>query len=75
MIQGFDRNGDLNLNGKVNIADAQIAYDLACGVYADFSQVSMKQRLAGDVNNDGALDAADAFAIQYKVHHGTFAAE
>mgnify|MGYP004534048997 CR=1 FL=1 len=34
MIQEFDRNGDLNLNGKVNIADAQIAYDLACGVYS-----------------------------------------
>ncbi len=74
-IQEFAYDGDLNLNGKVNIVDAQIAYDLACGVYTDFAQVSMQQWIAGDVNNDGALDAADAFAIQYKVHHGAFAAE
>ena len=69
------RNGDMNDNGKINIVDAQISYDLACGVCTDFAQVSMKQWLAGDVNNDGVLDAADAFAIQYKVHHGAFAAE
>lgn len=75
MIQEFMCDGDLNLNGKVNIVDAQISYDLAFGVYTDFAQVSMKQWLAGDMNNDGALDATDAFAIQYKVHHGAFAAE
>ena len=75
MIQEFVCDGDLNLNGKVNIVDARIAYDLACGVYTDFAQVSMQQWIAGNMNNDGALDAADAFAIQYKVHHGAFAAE
>lgn len=75
MIQEFVYDGDLNLNVKVNIVDAQISYDLACGVYTDFAQVSMKQWLAGNMNNDGTLDAADAFAIQYKVHHGAFAAE
>ena len=32
MIQEFVCNGDMNDNGKVNIVDAQIAYDLACGV-------------------------------------------
>ena len=65
----------MNDNDKVNIVDAQIAYDLACGVYTDFVQVSMQQWIAGNVNNDNALDAADAFAIQFKVHHGAFAAE
>ena len=75
VIQEFVCDGDLNLNGKVNIVDAQISYDLACGVYADFSQVSMQQWIAGNMNNDNTLDAADSFAIQYKVHHGAFAAE
>ena len=75
MIQEFVRDGDLNLNGKVNIVGAQIAYDLACCAYTDFAQVSMQQWIAGNMNNDNTLDAADAFAIQYKVHHGAFAAE
>lgn len=69
------RNGDMNDNGKVNIVDARIVYDLARGVYTGFAQVSMQQWIAGNMNNDGALDAADAFAIQYKIHHGAFAAE
>ncbi len=72
MIQKFVCDGDLNLNVKVNIVDAQVSYDLACGVCTDFAQVSMKQWLAGDVNSDNVLDAADTFAIQYKVHHGAF---
>lgn len=66
-------DGDINANGKVNVVDAQIAYDIATGVHADFSQLSMAQWLNGDVNTDGVLDAADAFAIQYKALNGLYA--
>ncbi len=67
-------NGDMNTNGKVNIVDAQIAYDVATNVYTDFSKVSMLQWLNGDVNVDGALDAVDAHAIQYYAHRDKFPA-
>ena len=79
--------GDLNNNGKVNIVDAQVAYDLARGVYdedsaseslvACWSEQSASLdaiKEFADVNADGTLDAADAFAIQYAVHNGEFAA-
>ena len=65
-------NGDMNTNGKVNIVDAQIAYDVATNVYTDFSKVSMLQWLNGNVNVDGALDAVDAHAIQYYAHRDKF---
>lgn len=62
--------GDVNQSGTMNIVDAQIAYDLANGRYSDFSAVSMTGWLAADMNADGAVDATDAFAIQYAVHYG-----
>lgn len=56
--------GDVNENGLMNVVDAQLSYDLATGVYGDFSQVSLRGWLAADYNRDGVIDAADAFAIQ-----------
>ena len=56
--------GDANGNGAVNIIDAQIAYDVACGTFADFSTLPMLGWLSCDMNGDGRVDAADAFAIQ-----------
>ena len=64
--------GDVNANETINIVDAQIAYDLASGVYgADYSKFKLPEGwtiatvlFAADANNDGEVDAADAFAIQ-----------
>ena len=64
--------GDVNANKTINIVDAQIAYDLATGEYGlDYSKLqpptgwSLATVLfAADVNSDGEVDAADAFAIQ-----------
>ena len=59
--------GDANGNGTVNIIDAQIAYDVACGAFADFSTLPMLGWLSCDMNDDERVDAADAFAIQAAV--------
>ena len=67
------RDGDVNANGAVNIVDAQVAYDAATAVYTDFTVLPMSGWLNADVNNDDSVTAADAFAIQYKVHNGAFA--
>ena len=65
-------DGDVNMNGKVNIVDAQLAYDIARAVYTDFSAVSMEGFLKADVNGDASVDAVDAFAIQHFALVGTF---
>ena len=80
----LDQNskGDVNNNGKVNIVDAQIIYDLTNGIYGDtydtypLPENWSKDTLfwAADVNNDKAIDAADAFAVQYFVCYGSFGA-
>ena len=65
--------GDVNQNGKINIVDAQIAYDIACGLHKDNEGYAQLYALA-EVTGDNIVDAADAFAIQYAVHNnGTFA--
>lgn len=65
-------DGDVNMNGKVNIVDAQLAYDIARAVYTDFSAVTMEGFLKADVNGDASVDAVDAFAIQHFALVGTF---
>lgn len=59
--------GDVNANGQMNAIDAQIAYDLACNVYTDFSALNEAGWLACDINGDGVVDATDAFAIHVQV--------
>ena len=74
--------GDANGNGKVNIVDAQVVYDLSKGTYgADYASYTLPQgwdmnvlRQTANVNGDDAIDAADAFAIQYFTHYGSFSA-
>ena len=66
------RNGDVNGNEKINIVDAQVAYDLANAAYSGFEVLGMQQQLSADVNNDGAVDALDARAIQHFVMTGSF---
>ena len=61
--------GDVNDNGVVNIVDAQIAYDLARGVYRGSADEETMLDKA-DVNDDGIVNAQDARAIQYAVHFG-----
>ena len=63
--------GDVNENGEVNIVDVQIAYDISCGVYDDMPNLSA-MLVAADVNGDGTVDPADAFAIQRYVMTGSF---
>ena len=63
--------GDANMNGSINIVDAQVAYDIANGLYQDDSQYLQRYALA-EVNGDTYVDATDAFAIQYYVHQGSF---
>ena len=58
------RRGDVNANGRVNVVDAQLAYDIACNRFTDYSRISMGGWLAANFNNDFTLDASDAFAIQ-----------
>ena len=82
--------GDVNNSGCVNIVDAQIVYDMVVNtVYANNSpareslmnvwkdqgnvEYTMVEELANV--NGGELDATDAFAIQYYVHHGVFVEE
>jgi surface protein len=56
--------GDINNNGVVNVVDALITYDIACGLYTDMEDyASMKTR--ADFNGDGIVDSSDAFAILY----------
>ncbi len=61
------RRGDVNGNGRVNVVDAQLAYDIACNRFTDYSSISMGGWLAANFNNDFVLDASDAFAIQRSV--------
>lgn len=83
-------SGDVNNSGIVNIVDAQIVYDMvATTVYAYNSsareslmnvwkdQGNVEYTMVEEVANvnGGELDATDAFAIQYYVHHGTFVEE
>ena len=58
------RRGDVSGNGRVNVVDAQLAYDIACNRFTDYLSISMGGWLAANFNNDFALDASDAFAIQ-----------
>jgi hypothetical protein len=70
-------DGDLNGNGRLQIADAQIAGDLANDHNnytddTDFTHLSIAARLKADVNNDGAVTDADAAAIQHRLHYGAW---
>ena len=63
--------GDSNNNKAINVVDSQIIYDMARGKYAT-SKFSEQRWLAADVNNDGTLNANDAFAVQYRAINGTW---
>ena len=52
--------------------DAQIAYDISCCVYTDFSVLPMMGFFNAEVNGDKFVDAADALAIQNFVMRGAF---
>ncbi len=76
--------GDVNNSGVINIADAQIAYDIATNRYVEGEALNALIACWGngatldlikvyvDVNEDGNVDALDARAIQYYVHYGSF---
>ena len=64
--------GDVNVNSKINIVDAQIALDVGKGIYKDTKKVSVAGLLAADVNHDNVVDAKDAYSIQIYVHYNAF---
>ena len=74
--------GDVNNNGKINIVDAQVIYDMSRGSYGEnYASLALPAGWthatlvwAANVNGDDAIDAADAFATQYFVHYGTWGA-
>ena len=73
--------GDANGNGRVNIVDAQVVYDMATGAYGEgYAALALPAGWtratllwASNVNGDDAIDAVDAFAIQRFVHYGAWA--
>lgn len=65
--QSIRTNYDVNNNGRANIVDAQIIYDLGAGRYKGSSLLSMDDMLAADVNADATVDSCDAFALQGKL--------
>lgn len=71
-VQGY-LAGDVSGNGKVNIIDAQAAYDLSNRVYSTYDPIDMLHWLMADVNGNSLLEASDAQAIQYYLHYNTFA--
>ena len=74
--------GDVNNNGKINIVDAQVIYDMSRGNYGEnYASLALPTGWthatlvwAANVNGDDAIDATDAFATQYFVHYGTWGA-
>ena len=64
--------GDVNVNSKINIVDAQIALDVGKDVYKGTKTVSVAGLLAADVNHDNVVDAKDAYSIQIYVHYNAF---
>ena len=65
--------GDVNVNSKINIVDAQIALDVGKSVYKGTKEkVSVAGLLAADVNHDNVVDAKDAYSIQIYVHYNAF---
>ncbi len=50
---------DINMNGTVEINDAQFAYNMYNAEYASFSDVSAVQFLGADVNGDMTVDISD----------------
>ena len=63
-----------NTEGRVNIVDAQIAYDIATGQYTEIAPeltgtaVDLLHWLMADVNGDEKVDTLDARAIQAFIH-------
>ncbi|MDO4182720.1 MAG: transglutaminase domain-containing protein [Coriobacteriia bacterium] len=61
--------GDVNGNGVLNVVDAQMAYDMACGVYAP-ADLPESAWAAANVDGEAGVTANDARAIQHAIHHG-----
>lgn len=73
------KTADLNMNGTVNVVDAQMAYDIICNNEATKNELfalgdvwwtDKTLRYFVDVNNDSQATASDAWAIQYKALRG-----
>ena len=68
------KSGDVNCNGRLNVVDAQLAYDIALGKHAElpgYATMCSRADVAGAPvgGPDGNITANDAFAIQYAALH------
>ena len=56
--------GDVNQTGKIDINDAQMAYNMyGSALYDGFEKATIRMYLEADMNGDKAVDTADATAI------------
>lgn len=62
--------GDVNGNGKINVIDCQIAYDIFAGMYAGTDKLSILNIMKADFNGDMVINALDARAMQVYIHSG-----
>jgi hypothetical protein len=71
LISAAENDGDTNGDGTLEIVDAQIAYDIGEGAFANdtnFETLTIEQRLKADFDGNGEVNLIDAYKIQYKLH-------
>ena len=61
--EGFNANK----TAKLDMNDAQFAYNVYLGIYTDFSEITMEKYFRCDVNADGKIDVTDAQLIANEV--------
>ena len=69
------KRGDVSGNGRLNVVDAQLAYDIAlgkCTALPDYAAMRSRADVTGAPGGgpDGQVTANDAFAIQYAALRG-----
>jgi len=62
---------DVNQTTKVDVNDAQLAYDMYKGVYGITESVTMDKFLEADISTDRKLDVNDVAAIINVIVNGT----
>ena len=60
-------DGDVNLNVKIDVNDAQLVWNMYNAKYEDFNTVSMRKFLEADLNGDHKLTVLDAAAVITKM--------
>ena len=61
--------GDVNRDGVMDLADAQLTYELYRALQEDFNTVHMLKFLGADVNWDRKIDVRDVAAILFRIRN------